>query len=205
VRYVAAGCAAGLAVLVIAVAVDPGPLPGDRRILTELRSAVGDSYDPALTRFADLTDLFPLAIVGVLVGLGLAWLRRWRDLAYAAAIVVVVWAVNPVLKELVGRPRPDLWPAPMAVSEYSFPSGHAANTAALVGAIVVLSWPTGARWPVACIGGLLLAVVAFDQLALGVHYPSDIVGGWLLAATWTALVWALRPTPPPSDPPPRRG
>ncbi len=193
------------AVLGIAVAIDPGPLPGEQRVLTELRSAVGDSYDPALTRFADLTDLLPLAIVGVLVGLGLAWLRRWRDLAYVAAIVVVVWAANPVLKQLFTRPRPDLWPAPLAVSEYTFPSGHAANTAALVGAAVMLSWPSGARWPVVGVGGALLVVVAFDQLALGVHYPSDIVAGWLLAGAVTALVWSLRPTPPPSDPPPRRG
>jgi membrane-associated phospholipid phosphatase len=205
VRYVAAGCAAALAVLGIAVAIDTGPLPGERWILTELRSAVGDSYDPALTRFANLTDLLPLAVFGVLGGLVLAWLRRWRDLAYAAAIVVVVWAVNPVLKQLVARPRPDLWPAPLAVSEYTFPSGHAANTAAFVGAVVMLSWHTRARWPAAGFGGVLLAVVAFDQLALGVHYPSDVVAGWLLAATLTALVWSLRPTPPPSDPPPRRG
>lgn len=204
-RYVAAGCAAALAVLGIAVAIDTGPLPGERWILTELRSAVGESYDPALTRFANLTDLLPLAIVGVLGGLVLAWLRRWRDLASVAAIVVVVWAVNPVLKQLVTRPRPDLWPAPLAVSEYTFPSGHAANTAALVGAVVLLSWPTRARWPVVSAGAALLAVVAFDQLALGVHYPSDMVAGWLLAGAWTALVWSIRPTPPPSDPPPRRG
>jgi membrane-associated phospholipid phosphatase len=205
VRYVAAGCATGLAVLGVVVAIDAGPLPGERRILIELRDGVGDSYDGALTRFADLTDLLPLAIVGVLVGLGLAWRRRWRDVAYGAAVVAMVWAVNPLLKELLARPRPDLWPAPMAVSEYSFPSGHAADTAALVGAIVMLSWATAARWSVVSIGTLLLAVVAFDQLALGVHYPSDIVAGWLLAGAWTALVWSLMPTPPPSDRPPRRG
>jgi membrane-associated phospholipid phosphatase len=205
VRYVAVGCAAGLAALGVVVAIDAGPLPGERRILTELRSAVGDSYDPALIRLADLTDLLPLAIVGVLVGLGLTWRRRWRDLAYGAVVVVVVWAVNPVLKELFARPRPDLWPAPMAVSEYSFPSGHAVDTAALVGAIVMLSWATSARWLVVSLGAALLVVVAFDQLALGVHYPSDLVAGWLLAGAWTALVWSLRPAPPPSDPPPRRG
>jgi len=205
VRYVAAGCAVGLAALGIAVAADPGPLPGERHLLTELRSEVGSSFDPALTRFADLTDALPLAIVGVVLGLGLAWRRRWRDLAYGAAVVAVVWAVNPLLKELVARPRPDLWPAPMAVSEYAFPSGHAANTAALVGAIVMLSWPTAARWYAVSVGAVLLAVVAFDQLALGVHYPSDIAAGWLLAGAWTALVWSLRPAPPPSDPPPRRG
>jgi membrane-associated phospholipid phosphatase len=205
VRYVAAGCAIGLAALGVAVAIDAGPLPGERRVLTELRSATGDSYDPALTRFADLTDLLPLAIVGLAVGLGLAGLRRWRDLAYGAAVVVVVWAVNPVLKELVARPRPELWPAPMDVSEYSFPSGHAADTAVLVGAIVMLSWATAARWPVLAVGAALLVVVAFGQLALGVHYPSDIVAGWLLAGAWTALVWSIRSTPPPSDPPPRRG
>jgi undecaprenyl-diphosphatase len=100
----------------------------------------------------------------------------------------VVWAVNPVLKELVGRSRPDLWPLPDTVSEYSFPSGHAANTAALAGALLLILHSRRA-WVV----GLLVAavgLVGLSQLVLGRHYPSDLLAGWLWAAGWiSSLAW----------------
>ena len=124
----------------------------------------------------------------------LAIRRRWRDLGYGVVIVAFVWAVNPVLKELVARSRPDLWPAPMELSEYTFPSGHAANTAALAAATILIAWSTRYR-AAACAAGVgLVLVVGLGQLALGVHYPSDIVAGWLWASAWAAFVWSFRLT-----------
>jgi membrane-associated phospholipid phosphatase len=96
----------------------------------------------------------------------------------------VVWAVNPLLKELVGRSRPDLWPLPPDVSEYSFPSGHAANTAALVGALVLIL----RRRLGVILGVCVLLVVGWAQLALGRHYPSDVLAGCLWALAWVYLL-----------------
>ena len=177
--------------LAIWVGAESGPLPGERRILVELHD-LGTSHEDALVRLADLTDLLPLAVVAVVLAAVLASRRRWRDLAYATAAVGVVWAVNPVLKELVARSRPDLWPAPMELSEYTFPSGHAANTAALAAAVLLVAWTTRYRAVAAIIGGLVVAVVGLGQLVLGVHYPSDIVAGWLWAAAWAAFAWSFR-------------
>jgi membrane-associated phospholipid phosphatase len=134
---------------------------------------------------SDLTELEALATVAVVVLVVLLALRRSTDAVFFAAAVGVVWVVNPLLKQLVGRSRPDLWPLPPDVSEYSFPSGHAANTAALVGALVVILH----RRPAAVLlGAAVLLAVGWSQLALGRHYPTDVLAGWIWALTW---VWAL--------------
>jgi membrane-associated phospholipid phosphatase len=190
-RWGAGAAGAGFVALAIWVSTESGPLPGERRVLVELHD-LGTSHEDALVRLADLTDLLPLALAAVAFAVVLAGLRRWRDLAYASAIVGVVWAVNPLLKELVARSRPDLWPAPMELSEYTFPSGHGANTAALAAAVLLVAWTTRYRAVAAIIGGLVVAVVGLGQLVLGVHYPSDIVAGWLWAAALAAFVWSFR-------------
>jgi membrane-associated phospholipid phosphatase len=134
---------------------------------------------------SDLTELGPLAAVALVVLVVLLALRRWADAAFFVAGIGVVWAVNPLLKELVGRSRPDLWPLPADVSEYSFPSGHAANTAALVGALVLI---LHGRLRAVLLGAAVLLVVGWSQLALGRHYPSDVMAGWLWALAWVGLL-----------------
>ena len=134
---------------------------------------------------SDLTELAPLGAVAVVVLAVLLVLRRWSDAVFLAAGVGVVWAVNPLLKELVGRSRPDLWPLPPDVSEYSFPSGHAANTAALVGAVVLI---LRRRLPAVLLGAAVLMLVGWSQLALGRHYPSDVLAGWLWALAWVGVL-----------------
>jgi undecaprenyl-diphosphatase len=132
----------------------------------------------------DASELGPLAAVGIVVLVVLLVRRRWRDVLFFAAAVGVVWAVNPLLKEFVGRSRPDLWPLPADVSEYSFPSGHAANAAALVGALALLV----RRLPVVLLGAALLLVVGWSQLALGRHYPTDVLAGWVWALAWVVVL-----------------
>ena len=185
---------AGVAFVALAVWVgaDSGPLPGERRVLAELHDLGGITHEDALVRLANLTDPLPLAVVAVAIGLVLAGLRRWRDLAYGTVIVGVVWAVNPLLKELVARSRPDLWPPPMELSEHTFPSGHAANTAALAAAVILIAWATRLRIVAVVAGVTLVVIVGLGQLVLGVHYPSDIVAGWLWAFAWATFVWSYR-------------
>ena len=104
------------------------------------------------------------------------------------------WTLNPVLKAAIGRERPDLWPLG-DVSAHSLPAGHAANTAALAAGVVVVLLPrvegTG-RTLGAGRGGCGAPVLAgAAQLALGRHYPSDVLVGWLWATAWVALVVSL--------------
>jgi membrane-associated phospholipid phosphatase len=88
------------------------------------------------------------------------------------------------------------------VSEYSFPSGHAADTAALGVALVMVTWDTRWRIPMVVACAFFVALVGVSQLILAVHYPSDVLAGWLWAASWAIFASSRslgdRATPSPS-------
>jgi undecaprenyl-diphosphatase len=168
-----------------------GPLPGDRWTLIELHSVFGTSIDGPMTVLSDATDTWVLSAVALAFVIILLLRARWRDAGLFVLAFGVVVAANPLLKEVVGRARPDVRAPPESVSALSFPSAHAAGTAALVGAVVMVLPPGRLRTFVAVGGAAFLGVVAFSQLVLSVHYPSDVVAGWSWAVAWVALVVAV--------------
>lgn len=164
----------------------------ETRALVELHDLVGATAQGALVAIDDLSDLPNLILVAATTVLVLLLAGHRRDALFFVVGVAGVWLLNPVVKELFQRPRPSFWPSPVQVSEFGFPSGHAANTAALVAA-VVLTLPAGSwRLRASLAGGAAAIVVAYAQLALGLHYPSDILAGWLWAGAWVAGVRVSR-------------
>ena len=133
-----------------------------------------------------------LVIVAVVTALLLA-LRRRGDALFLLAVVLVSALLCSFLKDLVGRPRPDLLPHLDHVSSASFPSGHGWNGLAVFGGIgwvIARGLAAGPRWTV--LGGSLLLVLAIgvSRVALGVHWPSDVIAGWLGGAlTLVGLHW----------------
>jgi membrane-associated phospholipid phosphatase len=182
------------AVVAARVAAD-GPLPGERWALIELRAIFGASIDEPMTLLSDVTDTLALGAFAA-VALGILLLQaRWRDAALFLVAVGVVLGVNPLLKDVVGRSRPDIRPLPESVSPLSFPSGHAAGTAALVGALVMVAHRSRLRTFAVVLGTAFVGIVGFAQLVLAVHYPSDIVAGWLWACAWIAFLASLTACP----------
>jgi membrane-associated phospholipid phosphatase len=182
----AAGLLSAFAAVAVLVRAVP-QLPGDR-VLTGLFSGAGPRT-PALV----VDRLTGYGAVALLTGLlVLVLVRVGRRVEGVLCTVSVIGAVagNALLKQLVRRPRPDLLPASAAVSPFSFPSGHAAATAALVVSLVLLTRGTRALLPAVAAGTLVVTGAAAAQLVLAQHRPSDIVGGWLWAAGWTTAVWA---------------
>jgi undecaprenyl-diphosphatase len=84
------------------------------------------------------------------------------------------------------RERPQFWelfyPLP---ADYSFPSGHALFSMTFVVILIILARGRSWRRWVVLAGGLFAIAIAWTRLYLGVHYPSDILGGWFLAIAWT--------------------
>lgn len=131
--------------------------------------------------------------------------------ASAAAVAVLLVAHRPVtavrltvavagaaagtslLKQAVERPRPELLSSMADVSQFSFPSGHAAATAALAVAAALASRGSRCAGVVVGVGVVAVVATAAAQLVLVRHHPTDLVGGWLWAAAWTAAVWAVQP------------
>lgn len=97
-------------------------------------------------------------------------------------------AANLVLKSLFHRDRPAFWQSLITETGYSFPSGHAMLSAALVLCIIAIIWRTKWRVPAIIIGGLGIVMIGLSRLYLGVHYPTDIIAGWSVSAIWVGIV-----------------
>ena len=128
--------------------------------------------------------------------------RTW----WALSTILTAWGLSNLLKELVRRARPVLDQPVESVAGYSFPSKHAANTAAMTTALVVLVWPSlRSRFlRVAAVAGaaVLTVAAAVDRVMLGVHYPSDVVAGILFGVGFVlASYFAYRHWSPPRPEP----
>jgi undecaprenyl-diphosphatase len=127
----------------------------------------------------------------------LASRRAWQLVAWVAVTMTFGGVLGALLKLLVRRPRPDL-PDPVAhVSGYSFPSGHALNSALGATVLLLVLLPVvrarALLWAAAIV---LPLVTGLFRVGLGVHWPSDVLAGWLLGVAVplaTFRIWrALR-------------
>ncbi len=131
----------------------------------------------------------------------LAARNRWDTLRFFALAVGGAQIIDLATKLIFHRVRPALWVSPTTEHSFSFPSGHAIASMALVTALSVLLWPTRWRWPSIILGSLFVVLVGLSRLYLGVHYPSDVVAGWAAALAWVSGVSIVlygppvRPTP----------
>jgi undecaprenyl-diphosphatase len=121
--------------------------------------------------------------------------RGWRLSAILLLVSTAGSAVlTTVLKSVFQRARPELFDSGYQASFYSFPSGHATVAVGLYGMLtVVLAYRLRgtARWAVAVSGILVVLLIGFSRLYLGVHYPTDVVAGYLAALLWLVCVGAV--------------
>lgn len=120
-------------------------------------------------------------VAGILTALLLARRRLQAAAVFAAATAGA--AFDPLLKDLFDRPRPHYWRPLGIVHGSSYPSGHAMTSMAFAAAITLLAWRTRWRWPLVAAAGIFVGLVGLSRVYLGVHYPTDIVGGWLASLT----------------------
>jgi undecaprenyl-diphosphatase len=132
-----------------------------------------------------------LAAVAVVV----LWVRRQRRAAMFVAVAMIGAAVlSGVTKALIGRARPIVKVPVDRVGGGSFPSGHALTSFAAVGALLLLLLPVlSTAWRAVLVSAavVVVAAVGFSRLILGVHYVTDVLGGWLIAGLWLAALWSV--------------
>ena len=113
---------------------------------------------------------------------------RWRPLAWVVPAVLLIGPLTAGLKELAGRARPAFEGGGLEYGSLSYPSGHSSGIATLVVVGLVLAWPRlgpGARRIAATLGAALVLLVGLTRMWLGVHFLSDVVGGWALGVAWS--------------------
>ena len=94
--------------------------------------------------------------------------------------------LDQLLKVAFHRPRPPTLFGLAGPAGYSFPSGHALVSFAFFGALAVFAAPR--RWLRYIVAALPVAAIGYSRIYLGVHYPSDVLGGWAAAAVWVFSV-----------------
>lgn len=188
------GLAMMAATLLIGLAVvwfDIGaPLEADALRTIALRE--GRSPDWVISLFQWVTwagDAAQRSIAMIVAGAWLLWKQRVR-----AALVMVIFpsvagATSSILKQLFARARPDVVPHLDHFSNLSFPSGHATNAMAilLLAALLIPSRSRGLWIVLAIAGGM---TVGLSRNLLGVHWPSDVIAGWLWGTGFALVGYA---------------
>jgi undecaprenyl-diphosphatase len=156
----------------------------------------GPQWLPPVMR--DITSLGgePVIVLVTLVVVGYLWLRqKYRDLVLITVAALGGGLLDVTLKEVVGRGRPAIVPHFINVDTLSFPSGHSMMSMVVYLVLAILLSPQlpdrRARSYVIMVALLLTFLIGISRVYLGVHYPSDVLGGWLVGLAWAAICWLV--------------
>ncbi len=134
--------------------------------------------------------LFTLAVTGFFL-----LQRKWHLAIYVAAAVASGTIVSNLMKAGFDRPRPDLVAHGQHVYTASFPSGHSMISAIVfltLGALLAGTLKKPAERTYVMVLAVLLAIlVGLSRVYLGVHWPTDVLGGWAVGTGWALLCWAI--------------
>ena len=150
-----------------------------------------------ITNFGGAWFLWPagVAIAAILVRQG----RRREAMLFAIAVVGSE-AVNETLKEVFRRERPEAYFGYPLPPTYSFPSGHSFVSycfyLALAEILARPEWPLERRMALWTAAALFILWIGISRIYLGVHYPTDVIGGYTAAVAWTAILRAVHQGPP---------
>jgi len=172
----------------------------DTRILLALR----DPVDPARplgpswmgSALVDITALGSPVVLGlvVIVVVGFLLLQGlYRTAAVAFTTSVTGMVASDAMKHVFARPRPSVVPHLREAVSSSFPSGHAMQSAIVYLTLAAMLMRVVDRkltkLYVLAVAVLLTLLVGVSRVYLGVHYPTDVIGGWIIGFAWASLCW----------------
>jgi undecaprenyl-diphosphatase len=172
----------------------------DERVLQLFRAPADPSLPagPAWLKDAmrDVTALGSTSVLTIIV-VGVAGYLAVAGLRHAAAMVLGSVALGALLsnalKAAFSRPRPAFIPPDLLVFTASFPSGHTTLSAVVyltLGALLCRTQSSLAvKTFILCFATLITGLVGLSRIYLGVHWPTDVVAGWLVGGTWALLCW----------------
>jgi undecaprenyl-diphosphatase len=174
----------------------------DERMLAALRKADDPSVPigPWWLRASalDITALGSPTVLGLTVA-GVCGYLLLQQLYRVAAFVAIAsaggWLLNDVLKAVFSRTRPSIVPHLREVASESFPSGHALTSAAVFLTLgVLLMRVSERRWTkfyILAVAMTATFLVGLSRIFLGVHYPTDVLAGWLIGLSWALVCWIV--------------
>lgn len=152
-------------------------------------------WNPFFMTITQLGNPSIAAALSSILGFILLLNRQVRPALFWISTIISGNMLNYLIKTIIQRPRPTLMHLVQARG-YSFPSGHSDNSVLFFGALAVMVislWPIGKRHrlSVAILALFFILGIGSSRVYLQVHFPSDIIGGFLLGGGTLSLNWAL--------------
>ncbi len=165
----------------------------DTSILLNIHQWANPAFDRLMLSITSLGDPeFVLIIVAVSIG-WLLWQRQFSEVKILILACAGALVLNQGMKLIFSRPRPTLWPSLLHETSFGFPSGHAIGSIVLYGLLAYLYAvyrPRHAQGIYFC-AALLISLIGFSRLYLGVHYPTDIIAGYITGWLWLMVCIGL--------------
>jgi undecaprenyl-diphosphatase len=164
----------------------------DRGLLALIQEQRSASLDTLMVLITRLGDLHSQLAVGLLLCLLLLLARQWRASCFAGGALLATALANGALKTLLARHRPEVLLEPL--HSFSLPSGHSSAAFAfflVLGVLAGRGQPARLRLAWLLLASLPAMAIALSRVYLGVHWPSDIIAGALLAGGLCALSLSL--------------
>ncbi|MFL7791570.1 MAG: phosphatase PAP2 family protein [Anaerolineae bacterium] len=199
-------CTLGFGALTVLVACGVA-IPGDAELVQFALSTRSEPLTHAIWVLTFISSSVPAFFITLVVSGVELW--RVRRIKFTAIWQTAVWSIvaylgnvvcNIATRVAVGRLRPGVEYIPHRLPEvqasfqrFSYPSGHAGAALLAYVALVVLAWPHAVlRWGALTVALLVIVGTGFGRVYLGVHWPTDVLGGYLLAGCWLGIGMTLR-------------
>lgn len=163
--------------------------PWDAPVLLTIHTTARSQLDFFAAWLTQLGIYWGVAPLIIAIVVNLSFRQKWRAIIYLLITSVGTVIISHTTKIYFHRMRPSLWESSYPLPpDFSFPSGHALSSMMLFVSLIVLTW--GSRWftTVLFIGSFFVLGIGWTRLYLGVHYPTDILAGWMLAIAWSIAV-----------------
>lgn len=162
-----------------------------------LRTPIRTEVAIAITRIADILGQ---TITTVIITSILILVKKWRTgLWFGITVLLGAGLLNGLMKEVFQRVRPDQIDHLVVQGGHSFPSGHSMGSMIIYGGLLFIlvryintqkSHGTITKIALGVVFGVLILMIGLSRIYLGVHYPSDVIGGFSLGLSWLSLAIA---------------
>jgi len=153
-------------------------------LIIKLMSTNTTAFMMFVSHLGSAVVLITLAIAFILL------LKNKKDSRCIALNLILVFLLNRILKFIIARPRPEILRL-VPEDGYSFPSGHAMVSMGFYGFLIYLIYTkfknTKVKYPLILFLGLLILFIGISRIYLGVHYFTDVIGGFIIAIIYLKL------------------
>lgn len=167
----------------------------DKGITEYIVSYRNPSLTSILTFITDVGDLTGYLVVSFLISAFFYWkFRNWRYIIELLSVLILASLSNVILKQIINRARPTEHTL-MELHSLSYPSGHSMSAMAFYGFLIYLCYlfkmKTWIKVLLISILSVIILLIGISRIYLGVHYPSDVVGGFIAGAIWVIFCAVL--------------